>query len=231
VAIGSSTTGAGSAGTSSGGGSTTAGGAAPGSAAGTGTAPASHTAPGTYTYDTSGTVTAGTPRDASGTSTLTVNAPSGGRQHSTLTNDQGSTAQDVVVRSTGTYLAMLAISNPAFNKQFRFETPVLLVPDPATPGRSWSFRGTSTDGKTTVAVTAKVARRETVKVGGVPTATAVVTSTLRLTGDVTYTADMETWYDPADRLTVKDHTRGSGTYGGLAFQTDLTAVLRSTRPS
>jgi hypothetical protein len=205
-------------------------GSAPSTAAATKTAPGT-TAPGSYTYDTSGTVTAGTPRDASGTATLTVDPASGGKQHSVLADDQGSTDQDAIGRTTGTYLARLAIANPAFNKEFRFTTPVLLVPEPAAPGRSWSWTATSTDGKTTVAVSARITRRENVTVGGVPTPTSLVTSTLKLTGDVTYTAQMQTWYDPAHRLSVKDHSRGNGTFGGVAFTTDITSVLRSTRPA
>lgn len=192
---------------------------------------AGSTAPGTYTYDTSGTVTAGTPRDASGTATLTVDAPAGKSQHSALANDQGRTEQDIVSRTTGAYLARLHIANPAFDKEFRPSSPVLLVPNPAAPGRTWSWTATSTDGKTTVAVTARITRRETLTIGGAATPTSLVTSTLKLTGDVTYTAQMQNWYDAAHRLSVKDHTRGSGTFGGVAFTTDITSVLRSTRPA
>jgi hypothetical protein len=189
------------------------------------------TAAGTYTYDTSGTVTAGTPRDASGTQTLTVDPPADGRQHSLLTSGQGHTDQDVVVRAAGTYLVRLAISNPAFTKEFRSATGVLLVPDPATIGRSWSWTAMSTDGKTKASVTAKVLRQETLTIGGSHVATTVIDSTLRLTGDVTYTGRTQSWYDVADRLPVKDHTKGSGTVSGLAFTTDITNVIRSTKPS
>ncbi|MCU1591501.1 MAG: hypothetical protein JWP11_2757 [Frankiales bacterium] len=196
-----------------------------------GAAAPSSTAPGTYTFDNTGTVTAGTQRDASGTSTLTVDPPASGQQHSLLSSDQGRTEQDVVVRTNGTYLARLAITNPAFSKEFRPASPVLLVPDPATAGRSWSWTAVSTDGKTTAAVTAKVARRETLTIGGARTQTVVVASTLRLTGDITYTGQMETWYDPAHRLTAKEHTKGSGTVSGLQFTTDITSVLRSLSPS
>lgn len=191
----------------------------------------SSTAPGAYTYDISGTVTVGTAQDASGTATLTVDRPAGARQHSVLKSDRDRTEQDVVVRTNGTYLVRLSITNPAFSKEFRPAAPVLLVPDPADPGRSWSWTATSTDGKTTVQVSARIARRETLTIGGVRTPTSVVTSTLKLTGDVTYTGRMETWYDAAHRLSVKEHTRGEGTFGGVAFTTDVTSVLRSTRPA
>jgi hypothetical protein len=148
-----------------------------------------------------------------------------------LADDQGRTEQDVVARTAGAYLARLVISNPAFDKEFRPASPVLLVPEPATPGRAWSWTATSTDGKTRVAVSARITRRETMTIGGAATPTSLVTSTLKLTGDVTYTAQLQTWYDPAHRLSVKDHTRGNGTFGGVAFTTDVTSVLRSTRPA
>jgi hypothetical protein len=189
------------------------------------------TAAGTYTYDNTGTVTAGTPRDASGTSTLTVDPPAGSRQHTRLAGDQSSTDQDTVVRPSGTLLARLAMTNPAFSKEFRPPAPVLLVPDPADPGKAWHWSMTSTDGKTTATVTARVVRRETLTIGGRPVTTSLVTSTLRLTGDVSFTAQAQTWYDAAHRLSVKDHTKGSGTVSGLHFTTDITSVLRSLTPS
>lgn len=189
------------------------------------------TAPGTYTYDSTGTVSAGTPRDASGTSTLTVDPPSGGQQHTLLGNDQGRTEQYVVVRPDGTYLVRLVITNPAFSKDFRPVKPVLLVPDPATAGRSWSWTAKSTDGKTTVAASVKIGGRQTLTVGGQSTPTTILDSTLRITGDVTYTATMKTWYDGVHRLIAKEHTTGKGTFNGVQFTTDIDSVLRSTKPS
>jgi YD repeat-containing protein len=176
-------------------------------------------------------VTAGTPRDASGTATLTVDPPAGGQQHSLLGTDQGRTEQTVVVRTDGTFLVRLVITNPAFSKEFAPAGGGLLVPEPTTTGRSWSWTATSTDGKTKAAVTAKVTGRETLMIGGVATPTTTIDSTLRLTGDIDYTGHMQYWYDAAHRLQAKDHTRGSGTVGGIAFTSDITSVLQSTRPS
>jgi hypothetical protein len=198
--------------------------------AGAASTAATSTAPGTYTYDNRGTVTAGTPQDASGTSTLTVDPPGPGGQHSVLVSDTGRTEQDVVLRPSGTFLTRLVIANPAFTKEFR-PADGLLVPTPAPAGRSWAWTATSTDGKTTAAVTARVARTETLTVGGQRVVTTVITSTLKLSGDIAYTAQMQTWYAAAHRLSAKEHTKGSGSYGGFAFTTDITSTLRSTRPS
>lgn len=205
---------------------------APLTAATTETAPAeASTAAGTYTYDVSGTVNAGTPQPVDGEATLTVDRPAGGRQSSVLEGRQGRTEQDIVTRSDGRYLARLSLTNPAFTKEFVPSSPVLLVPTPQTVDRSWSWRTTSTDGKTTAALTARIVRTETLTIGGQRTPTSVIESTLRLTGDITYTGRTTTWYDPAHRLPVKDHSRGNGTVSGFAFTTDLTSVLRSTEPA
>ncbi len=190
------------------------------------------TSPGTYTYDTSGTVTAGASRPVDGSTNLAVDKPSGATQHSVLGGgDQGSTEQTVVRTASGTMLANLKLNNQAFQKEFAPAKPVLLVPKPAKVGATWSWTMTSTDGKTTAALTAKVTKTETITVGGVKTATSVIESTLKLTGDVTYTAQDTINYDETHLIQVRDHTRGSGMVSGFAFKTDITSVLRSTKPS
>lgn len=196
------------------------------------TAALTGTAPGTYTSATSGTVTFGTGKqDASGTQTLTISPLRGDTQHSKTHGDQGDTDEDLVVRSTGTYLATLTLTSPAFTKTFAPAAPVLLVPDPGTVGSSWSWSAVSSDGKTTARTTNRVDRTETVTVGGTRVSTVVVVSHLVLSGDVTYTADLTTDWAPSLRLPVRTHTVGKGSYSGIAFSTDVTSLLRSLRPS
>ena len=232
AAGGTTPTGGTAAGTSGGGSSGGTTGTAPAPAAGKpGSSSAGSTAPGDYTYDSSGTVTAGTPRAVKGTATLTVDPAAGPKQHSVLEGDQGRTEQDVVHGSTGTTLARLLLTNPAFTKEFKPAKPVLVVPSPPTVGKSWSWTMTSTDGKTKASLTARITKTESVTVGGVKVNTAVVESTLKLTGDVTYTGKMRTNYDASRRLQVKERTQGNGMVGGFAFTTDITSVLRSTKPS
>ena len=189
------------------------------------------TAAGTYTYDANGTFTAGTPRAVKSTSSLKVDKPVGNKQHSVLGGDQGSTDQTVQHNETGTYLVQLKLDNPAFSKEFAPDKPVLLAPRPLKVGSSWSWTMTSTDGKTTAAFNATVSKTETLTIGGKKTPTSVIESTLKLSGDVDYTAKTTTNYDEAHLLQVKDHTRGSGSYSGFPFSTDITSVLRSTTPS
>ncbi len=198
-------------------------------------APSKATRAGTYTYDTSGKVTLGdpgTPQDVSGSPTLTVTPVRAGGQRFTLHSENtGDTIEDVLVRDSGTYLSVLRLNTPAFTKEFRANPAALLVPDPATLGRTYSTSGTSTDGKTQIASRSKVARTETLTIGGRRVPCVVVTNHLELTGDVTYTADMTTWWSPAHRLSVKDHTVGKGSYNGFPFSTDITSVLRSVEAS
>ena len=197
-------------------------------------APSKATRAGDYAYDSSGTVTFGEPgtrRDVDGTPTLTVTAERAGAQRFTLSNEQGETTQDLLVRDQGTYLTVLTLTTPAFTKQFRADPAALLVPDPAAVGRTYSTAGTSTDGRTRLTSASRVERRQTLTVGGRAVPCVVIVNHLELTGDVTYTADLTMWWSPTHRLSAKDHTVGKGSYSGIPFSTDITSVLRSVEPS
>jgi hypothetical protein len=195
-------------------------------------APTRATAAGAYTYDTSGQVKFGaTPQDASGTTTLTISALQNGHQRSTLHPNQGQegdTIEDLVVRTSGTYLADLNITT--FSKEFRPSPPVLLFPDPAKVGSTWSWSATSTDGKSHATASNKVERTETLTIGGQRVSTVVLQTHLVITGDVAYTADVTTWVSPTYRLPVKDHTLAHGTLV-VPFTADITDVMRSVHPA
>ncbi|HVF19061.1 MAG TPA: hypothetical protein VNA14_02325 [Mycobacteriales bacterium] len=189
-------------------------------------------APGRYTLDVTGTFrtdTGETPTN--GEATLTIDPPTGDDQHSSLAAGQtGSTEQTVRFTATAIELVQLKIGSPGFVKEFRPVRPVLLLPQPPTVGRSWSWTVVSTDGATTASLTAKVARTETVVIGGEQVASTVVHSTLKLTGDITATSVMDTWYADRYHVSVKDHAVTDGQYGGFRFHSDTTMVLRSTKP-
>jgi hypothetical protein len=191
------------------------------------------TAPGHYSYTSSGKVTFGaTPQSASGTQALTISPLKGEVQHSTLhSDDSGDTEEDLVVRDAGTYGASLKLTSPAFTKEFRPSPAVLLVPDPAAIGHSWSWSATSTDGATHLSATNQLLRDETLTVGGTRVATVVLQTHLVLSGDLSYDAQLTVWWAPSYRLPVKTHTVGKGSYSGIPFSTDLTAVMTSVKPS
>jgi hypothetical protein len=191
------------------------------------------TAPGHYSYTSTGEVTFGaTAQSASGTQTLTISPLKGGLQRSLLhSDDSGDTEQDVVVRDSGSYGVSLKLTSPAFTKEFRPSPPVLLVPDPAAIGRSWSWSATSTDGATHLSATNKLLRDETLTIGGAKVATFVLQTHLVLSGDVSYDAQLTVWWAPSYRLPVKTHTVGKGSYSGIPFRTDITAVMTSVKAS
>ena len=189
------------------------------------------TAPGDYVYDVDGTVTVGTPQPVDGEATLTVDPAAAGQQHTVLEGDQGRTEQDVVLRADGRYLALLSITNPAFSKAFSPTPPVLLLPEPAVVGRTWAWTATSDDGATTARTSNRVAREETLTIGGTRVRCTVVETTLVLSGDVDYRGRTTTWVAQEQALPVKESSQGSGTVSGFAFSQDTTSTLRSVRPA
>jgi hypothetical protein len=192
------------------------------------------TAPGTYTLDTSGSVSYGTPpqhKDASGTHTLVVSALAADSQTFTRKNDGGGSQLTFHVRASGTYLADLQLTSPAFTKEYRPAAAVLYVPDPANVGTNWSYSGKTTDGKSTITSSNKVTGATSLTIGGKKVLCAVLTSHLVLSGDIDYTADVTTWWSPEYRLPVKDRSIGKGRYGGVPFSSDTTNVMRSVTPS
>jgi hypothetical protein len=196
-------------------------------------APAKATPAGTYTYDSSGSQRTGAYSSrVTGTATLVMSALRAGRQSSSLHNAEGDTREELLVRDAGSYLSDLQVHAEGLpDKEFAFAKAVLLLPDPARVGMTWSWGGLSTDGKTTVRTDNKVVRTETVAIGGRAVRTVVVQTHLVLAGDIDYTADITTWVEPSVRLPVKDHTVGKGTALGVPFSFDVTDVLRSTRPA
>ncbi|MDP3713602.1 MAG: hypothetical protein Q8R60_14090 [Mycobacteriales bacterium] len=190
------------------------------------------TAPGDYLYDSSGTFSlGGAPQPVDGTSTLTVDPVVDGTQHSVLEGEDSRTEQDVLVRENGTYVARLQITNAGFDKAFEFDPAEVLVPTPATVGTTWSWVATSTDGKTRATQNSKVVRSETLTIGGKQVATQVIQTTLRLSGDISYTGEITTHYAESLHLPVKERTKGNGTVQGFSFSMDVTATARSTTPA
>ena len=197
--------------------------------------PAKGTPSGTYTYDSSGSSTVnGSKQPVSGTSSLQVSEVIDGSQTTTLHNEQGDTTQELVVKDNGSFLSSLTVKSQAVNTEFDFSPPALLLGDPAKVGATWTWTGTSTDGKTTVKADNKVLRTETITIGGQRVPTVVLQTRLVITNtsqDLSFTADTTNWVDQALRLPVKTHTLGSGHYGTLVkFSSDTTDVMRSVHP-
>ena len=192
------------------------------------------TAPGRYIYTLSGTSSSSIqPGDQpiTGQGTLTVDPVSGTDQHQSR-QDPNQTSETVFrFQPDGAYIVNLKQTTSGLAKEFRADPPVLVLPQPATVGRSWQWDLTSTDGATRVHATFKVARTETVTIGGEAVACVVLENTVTTSGDIVSTTTSTIWTSDRYRIVVQQHDVGSGNYGAITFRSDKTSKLQSTRPS
>lgn len=184
---------------------------------------------GTYRYHLTGSESSALgDRTFDGHSTLVVDPPRRGRQHTRLSGDNGRTDQTVLAGRRGLYLVDLRLSQQGFDETFHPDQPVLLLPADARAGRSWQWRMTSTDGDYRLRATLRVADpHSTASVRGRKVSTVVVTSVLHIDGDsISMTIDQR---DDATRdgLIVREHAVGDGTAYGTKFHTDTTRTLTS----
>ena len=171
----------------------------------TASAPSPFTAPGRYTYATSGTfsslLTGSQLR--TGESVLTVDPPAGRDQRTVRQGPDSAVEQVLRLQDDGAFLVHLGQATMGLRKDFRPEPPVLAVPLPPSVGRAWSWRITSTDGLTTVDAGLRVARTETVDVGGENVPVVVVEATITTGGDVVSTTRQTLWISDRYRLVVQ----------------------------
>ena len=191
------------------------------------------TRPGRYTYDSHGTAKSpfGT-KNLDGTATLTVDQPSGGRQHQALSGQDSTQEQVLVAAADGYRLSELKISTQGFSEDFRSDQPVLLLPAAPTAGQTWSWQMTSTDGKYTIHTTSKIVGTEQQTVGGSGVRTVHMTSSIHVSGDaIELTGTQDDWFSTAAALVVKEHAVMHGTGYGQTFDSDVTRTVRSMQPS
>lgn len=192
------------------------------------------TTPGVYRYVTTGTFTstlgAAQPRD--GETTLTVDQPSGPDQHSVRRGPGRTTDQVLRSERDGHYLVSLRTTDLSLSKEIRPTPPVLAMPADAEPGRTWSWRATSTDGKTTVESSFRAVRRDGVAVGTGRVDALVVEVTIVSSGDVTFTSRQTLWVSEGNRLVVRLEETTNGTLGGIVtFSSTSVDRLASLTPA
>ncbi|MGH9164406.1 MAG: hypothetical protein ACRDZW_02690 [Acidimicrobiales bacterium] len=188
--------------------------------------------PGRFVYATTGSFTSplgGTQR-RDGETTLTVDPVGGGRQHSLRQGPGRSTDQTLELRPDGAYAAMVRITDSGFSQEIRPVPPVLAVPVPAPVGRSWSWKATTVDGRSTVDSSFRVTRRETLDIGGSSVTTSVVEATIATRGDIVSDGTQTFWYAEDRRLVVRQQERTSGRLGAITFTSESTDTLRSLQP-
>ncbi|HUP69243.1 MAG TPA: hypothetical protein VM142_05445 [Acidimicrobiales bacterium] len=198
-----------------------------------GIATATTTPPGRYRYASTGTFSAGVTGEQrrSGESILTVDPPAGADQHSLRQGDNRSSEQILRFQPDGTYIVMLKITDQGLTKEFRPATPVLAFPYSAPVGRTWSWRMTSTDGKTTVETSFRIERTEAVPVGSQSVPAVVVQATVVTTGDLTSRGTQTLWVAESRRLVVREQSATEGTFGAFSFRSTAEERLLQLDPS
>lgn len=196
-------------------------------------APSPFTPPGRYRYASSGTFSAGTTggQRRSGESILTVDPPAGNDQHSFRQGDGRSIEQILRFQTDGIYIVMLEVTEQGIAKQFRPLAPVLALPSRAPAGRTWSWRMTSTDGKTSLEASFLAERSEQVRVGPETVDTSVVKATLVTTGDVASRGTQTLWVAESRRLVVREESTTDGTFGAFTYRSTAKEELLHLDPS
>lgn len=161
-------------------------------------------------------------QDIDGRSTLTVDPPRDGRQHSTERNDRGTSEQDVLARHSGLYLADLSFDQDGFHEAFQPEAPVLLLPASAESGRRWQWSMSSTDGSYHLTAHLQV---RSVRGSGA-TSTVSIDSVLHITGNNVDVTMHRSDVARSDGVALRGRARTDGTAYGTHFSSDVTRTLQ-----
>lgn len=204
--------------------------------AGTSSAPAyPPPAAGLYRYDTAGTTTAPlTNLQYPAVTTLTVDAPSGTRQHSARNLRDGSGNGPLFdfmldYRPQGIYVEgitlTVGLSGVTTARDLRPPTPQPLLPAGARPGTHLEYDVSG--GTSTAHVVIDVVRTERVTIGGqgVDTLVMHVVATLPA-GDTSGTVDLTAWFAPGARLWAKERFILAASAGGFTVRSDYAATLQ-----
>lgn len=190
------------------------------------------TPPGTYRYTTTGHFTSSLtgPQARNGSVVLTVDPPSGPDQRSVRSGVGRITQQVLRLDAGGAYLVSLRLTDNGLDKEVRPAPPALALPADASPGRMWSWRATSTDGRTTVDSSFKAVRTEDVTVRTERVATLVVEVVLTLSGDIVSTSRQTLWVSPRQGLVVRQDESTEGRFGVIPFSATSSDILVSLTP-
>lgn len=193
-------------------------------------------APGVYQYSRKGTssvsggYTASKKVDAS--YTATVEESSGTEQRTVFTGSSPEEEQTVRYTDSGSDLVHMVLEfGGGKRREFRPNPAVRLVPTTATPGTTWSYTLTSTDGSTTIAVVSKVVGTERITGGGKTVDTVVLEVKLDTkTPELTRTETRTIWWSPKYRLMVKGHEVSEGDQAGFHVRSEADTTIRSLDP-
>lgn len=185
---------------------------------------------GSYTYAIQGKSTSALgSQSLNGNSSLVIESLSPTSERSTQRDKSGSTAETLVARAGGLYLADIHLTQTGFDEDFKPAKPVLLFPASAHRGQQWTWHMTSTDGKYTLSAKLSVTNLHSsaTTTHGQRYRTVSLSSVLHLTSkdiDVTITQQDEA---TRDAVIVREHSVSDGTAYGTKFHSDATRVLAS----
>lgn len=190
------------------------------------------TTPGTYRYASAGqfTSTLTGPQSRNGETTLTVDPPSGSDQRSVRRAFSRTTEQVLRLDAGGAHLVYLRLTDQGIDKEVRASPPVLALPADAAPGRTWTWRLTSTDGLTSVDSTFRALRSEVLTVGDQRVPALVVEVVLSLSGDIVSTLTQTTWVSLERRLLLRQDEASDGRFGVVRFSGSTSETLVALTP-
>ncbi|MCA1842011.1 MAG: hypothetical protein LC792_02240 [Actinobacteria bacterium] len=187
-------------------------------------------APGHYTYDVAGTATndQGNQGPVQRADVATVDALVGTDQHTAQSDPSTALVSHIVRRYQPDGVSLVRYGNGV--KGFVPPRPVPTFPVPAAVGRSWAWKGTSTDGTVSASSTYDITATEAVVVGGQSVNCFVIHWILDLNGDIKGRVDSTMWFSPEYSLDLKIRTVSDLT-AGSRYTADLTSALRSLTPA
>ena len=156
---------------------------------------------------------------------LSVGSPSGPTQTVRLTNSALDYDLTQTLGDDGLRVSRLHLRSALFDVTFAPSDETLLPAHPRT-GDTWTWSAPSTDGSSTLTFSARYDGTRTVDVAGRRVATHRVVVRLRSTGSLTFDSTSEQDLSTRTLLPVSQHTRSTGSYNGVGFATDITAILR-----
>jgi hypothetical protein len=201
-------------------------------------------AEGRYVYDLSGT---SSPGRLPSSSTLAVSSSGPNRQRWSIDakDQQGEGWQEafgVEESPDGLLLSTYRLeyfSVARVTIEFDLSPSAVFVPRPMTLGRKWAFDAVTKDGCYRVHSEGVVSGVDNAVSAGAAAYQADVldtTNTLTTVGPpscqrLDLRQSRRTSFDRASRLVVRDEIHNAGTFAGFPFQSDVTALLRSTQPA
>jgi hypothetical protein len=195
-------------------------------------------APGVYRFDTSGSTSSllGT-KSFPAVTTLTVDPPSGTRQHSkrelVASNGDGFVIEQTLDYQPGGIAVVqqrLALTQSG-NRTVRTLTAapatiVLPAGLPAGHHSDFSLTGSTIAGHEVADLTTA----SPVDVGGRAVSTVLLKTVLTVTGNVSGTIELDQWWSPSSRVPMKEHLTGAMKSGLVTVRTHYDATVRNAAP-